>query len=1266
MRRSLFALLLLPRLLYAGIAEDGKAACSDGLDNDGDGLIDCADEGCRGSSKACELPLRAFVAGLGAEQRRLIFDAPMATTGGVAPGEDLLVVDVDGPGVQADDLLVGRPTSLAVFRSVRTTDRASLPRTAREVTLLPGSRIAGGDYSGDGLADVVAVNATTLQRYLGDGAGGFTVDRAPVIASPGPGGGKPALAGRTIAVANARLRLYDACSRQPLGFPANETFSAGGLCASVPFPVGGVASSITGFVASSGRSYVAVAIGTTVQVYEVVRTTGFGTLVRAVHRGQVSTAPAAANDVAFSVTEDVLLVTRSDGLLQAASLVGGSLGTVTRLSPPLQLSARAAPESLTHVAVGALVDGRTAAVVVEGKGVVVYVVPFSRTQSQTWSRRDVEPNVFDTEPQSERRAADLVVGQFNSDPRLDVAVLDGVTGDVMVLRQQPAPCATFITAATHGLAMPFMDPEGQGNLPSEEYLALLSRELSVRVEQVNALRRPASVFRDLVGPQSEECPIRHVEVRGHWERDAEAVLGYLGRGGWITSMAAPAPSCWPFFGLPAATPFDYWASAIFLLVPNVPPTLDPICTVDLAIPSDPMTRLRFLLAGIGYGAEVYGALETGAGARRGAANINAALREAIADASAKMDPCTGHIYVDLAGHSRGSAVFSNALRYGFGRRGNYNFDVSLAMIDGVDPSPSDNLRPYMRAGYIMNDPVISRVGSEWLSSFHTASSRGTPYDFLFGLLPPYVGDEEFRATEVLGLPVGRARRAELEDPLRSFGAFEGPLAQLFHLSAMEHPDGYAFVDPSSPSTNNLDGPSAAAAGGPTFAFVSSSLLGRVLQSPLMNLPFDAVGFHSSSTFSSEQESHCLPVSCGGQDTCSDEIGLGLNLQPQGNDGLVRREMVRDGDFRKGTGMVRNSRELTSEHGDLKAVLPGGELGFLRDFITATAAALFPAGGPWRRSGAVRMPATGPALSEGMRTFVGWPGVNYDQLSSSQLDAERQRWAGELGHLDAPGSRDQVKGLVAATDRSADGTEGYASFPASTTAQLVQELDFTSRAHTRFLVRVDYELGSTTPGSATLALDLNGPGLHQSELWSAADGTGRRVAERIMQRAAATSTGDDTLTLTGKNVRVYSVSVRPYFPVYSNVTRSDYELVLLDDGVTWSTANQLAQRHVYLGRRGRLARVVSAAQLSELSGLLGSDVSAWVDGRSPDGSAFSFRAADGAALPPSLFRVGTGFNEPRPRGAYAFAWPSRQGMRLGHAPPAVSVENRAMGFVVEYP
>jgi hypothetical protein len=160
-------------------------------------------------------------------------------------------------------------------------------------------------------------------------------------------------------------------------------------------------------------------------------------------------------------------------------------------------------------------------------------------------------------------------------------------------------------------------------------------------------------------------------------------------------------------------------------------------------------------------------------------------------------------------------------------------------------------------------------------------------------------------------------------------------------------------------------------------------------------------------------------------------------------------------------------------------------------------------------------------------------------------------------------------------------------------------------------------------------------------------------------------GQTQVYLAGTSVKVFSVSVTPFFPVHSLVTGRDYELVSLEPGVTFSMARDLALRRTFNGRTGRLARIVSAAQLSELAGALRPDAPAWVDGSSSNGAAGSFRDSTRAAVPSSLFRSGTSFSVPRPRGANVFAWPAQFGMKLGHSSPAVSVGDVPLAFLVEY-
>jgi hypothetical protein len=1240
----LTGLLALPSFA-AWQLEDGKALCEDGIDNDSDGKTDCEEVACQGSSNHCPLPDKAFVFGLGDERALPDLDVPMVTTGGEAGGRDILLIDRDGSGPRSNDVVVGRSQSVAVFDNIVTPGKSSLPQTPGQRPVIAGARIAGGDYDGDGDSDLVAVSASGMQRYRGPL---FSADGALVSTVPGPAGGHPAVSGTTVAVVNSRLRLYDQCSLAPAGFPTNETFGANGLCSSVAVPGGG-AGQLSAYTRKTGQRMLAAVAGPHVFLFEIVSGSG---IVDAVPRGTV-TANADVNDLAFSQSEDLLVLALNNGFLMAANGDG--------TAPPAGFfnvspsgGTAAFPPPLGHVAVGPLLAGQPTVVVTEVKGELLHVMPFSRAHG--WSGQDATTKSWDVDP-ADRHASGLVLGQFNDDALLDIGVLDGDSGNVVILRQTPAPCATFITSASHGLVL------FDYNAPSQEYLQRFSSDIHQQVKAVNAQRRPANAFRDVLTSQPALCPVRHIEVRGHWEKDALAELSYVGRAGWLGSMWVPAPSCQPVLPLPAFTPVDYWASAVFLLIPNFVPS-DPICTADLPIPSDPLTRLRFGLAGVGYGLELTSLAITSQKALNAGANINAALRQAITAADQEMDRCNGHIYVDVAAHSRGAAVNSYALSLGFGPRADYNFDVSFTLVDGVDPSPQDNVRPFIHAGYIMGDPKIARRGSEWISSFHTHSSQGTLLDGLLWLVPPYIANNEYKSTEVVGLPVGRARRSELEDPARTFGAFEGPMQNLVHVEAMENAKGYAFVSPDF-TMDNLFSPSAAAApDAPSFALVTTSLLGRVLEDPRMQLPFDAVGFHTRSSFSAQDEARCMPTQCGGLGSCSDEVGATATALSQNSQGLVVRELVHDPDFRIATGLVRNARDLVSENGDLKGALNSTQLDSLRAYIVATAADVFPSGGRWSRSGTVTFPAMGPSLANGMRELIAAPGVSYAGITTSQqASAALDAWRGDINTNADQELRDRARVLSAAAARGTDGSKAWAQFPASDFGTLTQQLDLTSLAHDRFLVRVEYVLDPSLASTATLHLSLIGGGLSTGQTFTAADGLGRQVQQLIVQRSGPG--GPTHVKLDGRGVQVYSMSVTPFFPVHSAVTGRDYELVAIDPGASFSTARDLAARRVWAGKNGRLARVVSTAQLDDLTQLLRPDVPAWVDGSSADGSAGSFRDSSGGAIASSLFRAGTSFTQPRPRGANTFAWPAQLGMRLGHSSPAVSVGELPLAFLVEY-
>ena len=288
-----------------------------------------------------------------------------------------------------------------------------------------------------------------MQRYTGTTTGVFTPSLAFVGVVPGPANGRPAIVGTAIVVANTRLRAYQSnCTVARVGFPANETFGSNALCDSVDLPGLSVASHALGF-RSSGRSFVAVVnTNTTLSLFEIVSTAVLGgTRVELVLRSTLAIG-STVNDLAFATTTGLLAVSRADGFVQVARVVNGLLTTVTALpAVPLEAIAAAERAALTQLAFSP--DGQTLVVTDNSKNERIYAVPLSLTAG--WNRTNMFVGSYLGASTAERNAADLVTGNFNDDNLWDIGLIDSVSRNLIVLRQQPPPCATFISSASHGL-----------------------------------------------------------------------------------------------------------------------------------------------------------------------------------------------------------------------------------------------------------------------------------------------------------------------------------------------------------------------------------------------------------------------------------------------------------------------------------------------------------------------------------------------------------------------------------------------------------------------------------------------------------------------------------------------------------------------------------------------------------------------------------------------------------------------------------------------
>jgi hypothetical protein len=276
-------------LVALGAVEDGATQCADGVDNDFDGVTDCQEMECVSSLETCGLLAGPIGVGLGSDRDYITFDVPMATLVGTLSASDALVLDINGALTNSkDDVIVPQPSNMRVFRNVVTPGYASIPRNfTLSAGFLAGGppRYAAGDFSGDGIPDLFGNNGQNSQRYVGNGAGQFAA-----LPTTFGGSGLPAIVGRTAALASTRLRLFDQrCTVAPPGFPTTETFTAGGLCASVDLPgTSGITAVSTARVGA--RNFILTVNGSNVAVYEVVVTSVIlvGTSVNAVLRSTAS------------------------------------------------------------------------------------------------------------------------------------------------------------------------------------------------------------------------------------------------------------------------------------------------------------------------------------------------------------------------------------------------------------------------------------------------------------------------------------------------------------------------------------------------------------------------------------------------------------------------------------------------------------------------------------------------------------------------------------------------------------------------------------------------------------------------------------------------------------------------------------------------------------------------------------------------------------------------------------------------------------------
>jgi hypothetical protein len=293
----------------------------------------------------------------------------------------------------------------------------------------------------------------------------------------------------------------------------------------------------------------------------------------------------------------------------------------------------------------------------------------------------------------------------------------------------------------------------------------------------------------------------------------------------------------------------------------------------------------------------------------------------------------------------------------------------------------------------------------------------------------------FRA-EVIGLPVGYERSSILEHPARTFGSYQGPITPIQHRAFLgarlptptttEADLGLIWVNPdeSADDDNNIRVSNPALANANRFAFTTSSHLGGYIADPRGFDTSTAVGFHTTTDFDDADEARCFsPDGCspapGG---CTDRVtaAAARNGERRDGEGIIVRELVPDFDFRISTGIVNNAQKIV-DNGPVKEQFPGDEFSALRSIIETTAAASWVTDGTWRiDSGTVTLPAGLGSVDDLTTPFIAEPGVDYTNMTTSEIEAELERWEDELQGLSSDESfNDRVRTLADAAARTTD-------------------------------------------------------------------------------------------------------------------------------------------------------------------------------------------------------------------------------------------------------
>lgn len=823
-----------------------------------------------------------------------------------------------------------------------------------------------------------------------------------------------------------------------------------------------------------------------------------------------------------------------------------------------------------------------------------------------------ETVVWETFPENQlvetTNVVDLTVGKFNDDALPDIALLDRASEGLIVLRQQPKPCITFITPITHGhrgqdaIQAEFASFGGQSiTVPPVAYNDLFNLELSEAVDVINIGRRARA-------GEPEICPVAHIAVNGHWEQGTShgAFLHVVGRALWgVSAVLVPTPAC---FGPPVAIfspkidllPFDYWLSTIWLLMPVPPPSI----IFDGCIPLLPnyATVARFLLAGLSVYAEASGRDSSGSASLAAAGSLRDRIDNAVTLGRDAMDLCDGQVAIDTLAFSRGTTVQSSAMSRIDITPLSYKADVSFTLLDAIDPSWSigsgllppppfsvlpngDSTRPWAKAGFFVGDPTIVPVGTAMLSSAH-ASIPG----IVTGTLGQLLADIEVALSvpngvnierDIVGIPSGYDRSALItSSPVGWFA--------MGNTSTVTHGNVRTSVLPDAPNgTMPLSSHLISFTGSPTPNFDTATHMGALVTTHRLQPNYP--GWSRGPVLPAGER--FLPPQCQGSangDSSSDDTDSSADSQPNSALSGYRSQFVGDPEFNLAQGAVANARELRQLSDDLPVeskqykldeIFADLEYQPVVEYIDATAENQLPLGSgvsSWSQPDScsdcpvVVSSTNASRIDEFKERMSNMLGVDGDDVANiDDFETLSQKWGELLDNGQNTINHDLTHWVGLSLSGASRLDDARMQF-GPTGKTISQKLLAHSLKHDNLVLRVFYQHNTT---DAFININLNGVGLSVSASTPSTNpiNTWQELLVEVERNEINTEQSEfDTLTINAKNATITAVFLTPNHPWQDPDSGIHYEVVTLNEGVDWLAARRILEHRSYAGKKAQLA------------------------------------------------------------------------------------------------